>query len=295
MLRLARRSLLALALLLALGPAGLAKDAPRLRVDFIDVGQGDAALITSPSGKTVLIDGGPHEAGTSLVSFLRGRHVVPLDLIVLSHRHADHLGGLPAVVETIGARLFLDAPTPHAGREREHLMLALERAHVPIRDATRGRTIDLGAGATLTLLTPPEPLIARSPSVVNANSVVVRLDFGTTSFLFMGDAEAATERWLLRENVDVHARVLKVAHHGGKYSSTLKFLDAVGPEVAVISVGAHNDYGHPAPSTVRRLETGGADVFRTDLDGTVTIESDGRVLRTHTSRQQRGEGIISAP
>jgi beta-lactamase superfamily II metal-dependent hydrolase len=270
-----RRTLLAAALLVALAPPARAKSA-RLRVDFIDVGQGDAALITSPTGRTVLIDGGPHEASETLVSFLRERRAAPLDLILLTHRHADHLGGLPAVVERIGARLFLDAPTPHPGREREHLMRALEEARVPIRDATRGRLIDLGGGATLTLLGPPDPPIVGSRSDVNANSIVARLDFGETRFLFMGDAETPTERRLLAERADVHARVLKVAHHGSRFASTARFLAAVGPAIAVISVGARNDYHHPAPGTLRRLESGGAQVFRTDVDGTVTLESDGR-------------------
>jgi competence protein ComEC len=292
MLRLARRTLLGAALLLALTPASRAEDAPRLRVDFIDVGQGDAALVTSPAGKTVLIDGGPREAGASLVSFLRERHVGPLDLILLTHRHADHLGGLPAVVEAIGTRLFLDAPTPHPGRERDHLMHALERSRVPIRNATPGRQIDLGAGVTLTLLTPPVPAIEGSRSDVNANSVVARLDFGQASFLFMGDAETVTERWLLDTNANVHARVLKVAHHGSRFSSSARFLAAVGPEIAVISAGAHNDYHHPASGTLRRLETGGSQVFRTDLDGTVTIETDGRTLTTTRVTRERTAQVV---
>src|SRR4030095_10929395 len=113
---------------------------------------------------------------------------------------------------------------PHPGRERERLMVALDRYGVPVRNATRGREIDLGGGARLTLLTPPEPAITGTRDEVNANSVVLRLDYGSSSFLFTGDAETATERWLLDEKVDVHAQVLKVAHHGSRHSSMARFL-----------------------------------------------------------------------
>src|SRR5207244_1990898 len=140
--------------LLLLAPA-LA--APRLRVDFISVGQGDAELITSPSGKTVLIDGGPHAAAEELVAFLRGRGVGPIDLVLLTHRHEDHLGGLATVIERRGARLFLDAPTPldrrsgasstaHASPRYAALLSVLEQRHVQVRQAEAGRTIDLGGG-----------------------------------------------------------------------------------------------------------------------------------------------------
>jgi competence protein ComEC len=235
----------------------------------------------------VLVDGGPHEASEALVSFLRDHARGPLDLVVLTHRHSDHFGGLRAVIETTGTRQFMDAPTPNPGRERERLMEALERRNVPVRSATRGREIDLGGGARLTLLTPPEPALTRARDEVNANSVVLRLDYGRSSFLFTGDAETATERWLLDGRADVHAQVLKVAHHGSGHSSTARFLQAVRPEAAVISVGANNEYRHPAPATVRRLESVGARVYRTDLDGSVTIETDGQRLSIHAAHGAR--------
>jgi beta-lactamase superfamily II metal-dependent hydrolase len=294
---LARRTFLAFGLAALLSCATAPPPPPReaapqlVRVDFIDVGQGDAALITSPTGKTVLIDGGPPDvkARATLLAFLKARVRGPLDLIVLTHRHIDHLGGLRAVIETIGTRMFLDAPTANPIDERPRLMEALERANVPVRNATPGRTIDLGGGAVLTLLTPPDPPIERTRDPVNANSVVARLDHGGASFLFMGDAESSTERWLLDRQANVRAQVLKVAHHGSRHSSGARFLAAVKPAVAVVSVGATNEYRHPAPATLARLEAAGARILRTDLDGGVTIETDGRALSIRTARGQRQE------
>jgi beta-lactamase superfamily II metal-dependent hydrolase len=262
-----------------------ARAAGSLRLDFFDVGQGDAALVTSPSGKTVLIDGGPREAAVSLAAAVRARTSKPLDLVILTHRHADHLGGLATVIGQQGALQFMDAAFPHPSPAYTALLQALAARHIPVREATRGRKVDLGGGATLLLLSPPEPAITGSRSDVNANSVVIRVTFGATAVLFTGDAEAATEKWLMSSGADLRARVLKVAHHGGRYSSSARFLDAVAPEVAVVSAGAGNEYGHPAPATLARLARLQVHVYRTDVDGSVTVQSDGQRIEIHTARK----------
>jgi competence protein ComEC len=261
-----------------------AEAAGTLRLDFIDVGQGDAALVTSPAGKTVLVDGGPRKSSAALVTFLTRHTRAPLDLILLSHRHEDHLGGLPAAIREVGARQFLDAPTPHPGTAYAALLRALESGRVTVRQANLGRRIDLGGGATMTLIGPPDPPIVGSRSDVNANSVVARISYGRFAVLFAGDAEAPTEAWLLASGADLRASVLKVPHHGSRYASGVRFLRAVGARIAVISAGAGNDYGHPAPQTLARLARAGATVYRTDLDGDVTIETDGRSIRVRAAR-----------
>jgi competence protein ComEC len=258
--------------------------APRLRIDFISVGQGDAALVTSPTGKTVLVDGGPREGARELLAFLRDHRVTSLDLIVLTHRHADHLGGLAAVIRAMNVRLFMDSTFRHPSPAYEALMEALADRAVPVRTAERGRRIDLGGGAQITLLSPPEPPITGSRSDVNSNSVVMRLDYRQVGVLFTGDAEAVTENWLLRSGASLRANVLKVGHHGSRYSSTVRFLTAVHPSIAVISAGAGNDYGHPAPATLRHLAEQTARVYRTDLDGNITVETDGERIEVRTSQ-----------
>jgi competence protein ComEC len=282
---LARRSrffgLLLAFLALLLQPT--ARAAGVLRVDFIDVGQGDSALVTSPTGKTVLIDGGPRRSSRALTTFLAAHTKGPIDLILLTHRHEDHLGGLSAVVRSIGARLFLDAPVAHSGPAYAELVRMLAANGVDARLATRGRKIDLGGGATITLVGPPEPAIVGSRSDVNANSVVARLDYGTFSVLFAGDAEAPTEAWLLASGAEIHATVLKIAHHGSRYASSPHFLRAVGARIAVVSAGTGNDYGHPAPETLARVAHSGASVYRTDMDGDVAIETDGLTVHIHAS------------
>ena len=263
--------------------AGEATESRELRVDFIAVGQGDAALITSPTGKTVLIDGGPPEGAAALVAYLKSRAVGPLDLVILTHRHADHLGGLAAVVRDVGARPFMDAPFPHPTALYGTLMKALAARQVPVREAVRDRVIDLGGEATLRLLTPPEPVLRGTRSDVNSNSVLVRLDYHQASILFAADAEASTERWLLSARAPLRARVLKVAHHGSQHSSTAAFLRAVAPQIGIISAGTANKYGHPEVEAVDRLQTIGARVFRTDQDGTISLRTDGIQIEITTA------------
>lgn len=243
--------------------------------------------MTGPTGKRVLIDGGPREAGPTLAALLSAQHVAQLDFVLLTHRHEDHLGGIAEVVRAVPVRLFMDAPFEHKSQVYEHLLQTLQDRHVIVRTATAGRTIDVGGGAILTMLGPPEPPIRRSRSDVNANSVVARLDYGALGVLFAADAEPQTEKWLLASGARVTAQVLKVAHHGGRYSSTEPFLGAVAPTVAVISVGQPNEYGHPTPEAIARLEQAKAHVYRTDRDGTVTIETDGARLTITTARGKR--------
>jgi competence protein ComEC len=258
-----------------------------LRIDFVAVGQGDAALVTSPTGKTVLIDGGPREAGPALLALLRARHAEAIDLVLLTHRHEDHLGGLVEVIRAVPVRMFMDAPFPHDSEVYQRLLETLAARHVAVRAAQRGRTIDVGGGATITLLGPPDPPISHSRSDVNANSVVVRLDYRNVGVLFAADAEPQTERWLLASSARLPAQVLKVAHHGGRYSSTARFLRAVAPQAAVISVGAVNGYGHPTPEAISRLERQRSRIYRTDQDGTVTLETDGARIQVTTANGKR--------
>jgi beta-lactamase superfamily II metal-dependent hydrolase len=152
--------------------------------------------------------------------------------------------------------------------------------------------VDLGGGAVLVLLTPPEPPIVGSRSDVNANSVVVRLQLGRVRMLLTGDAEAVTETWLLGSGADVHAEVLKLAHHGSRYASSTLFLAAVGARIAVASCGPDGHSGHLHPDTEARVLSTGARLYRTDLDGDIEISTDGRDLRVET---QRSRSLPAAP
>jgi len=245
--------------------------ATELALSFFDVGQGDAALIVSPTGKRILVDGGPPEGAEALMQGLLQRHVDRLDLVVLSHPHLDHLGGLRKVLERLPVALYMDAGYPNTSPAYTALLKTLEAHGVPVKQAVGGRTIDIGGGATLRLLGPPSPWLTRTRSDVNANSVLVKLVWQERTALFCGDAEPETERWLLEQYRGdpglLRAEVLKVPHHGGRYSSTPAFVAAVQPRWAVISVATVNDYGHPTPEAMGRLRQTGAQLLRTDMDG----------------------------
>jgi beta-lactamase superfamily II metal-dependent hydrolase len=286
------RLLLALLVLLAALPGRAAPTpapTPRpLTVYFFDVGQGDAALIVSPTGKTVLIDGGPPEADEALVPRLRQLVQGPLDLVILTHPHLDHLGGLAKILQAVGARRFMDPGFDHPSESYRKLLdvVGQEVGQVmtptPNPDAPETLlTIGLGEGAALTLLWPRAPrdaFLKDTRSDVNANSIVAKLTYGKTAFLFTGDAEPETEAYLLTRPIDFTSTVLKVAHHGGKHSSTAPFLAAVKPQAAVISCGTGNDYGHPTGEALQRLGAAGARIFRTDLQGEVLAVSNGATV-----------------
>ena len=257
---------------------------PILELHLIDVGQGDALLIRSSSGKNVLIDSGPLKAAKKLLSYLDEQGVEQLDLVINTHAHADHIGGLPKLLKALSVKQVLDPIQVHPSSTYEKMIAALEAHQIPLKAARRGRRIGLGAGAQLRILGPREPLIKGSRSDTNSNSVILKLEVGNLSFLFMGDAEQDTEERLLRDGAaDLRATVLKVAHHGSAHASSEHFLKAVQPRIALISCALKNNYGHPAPPTLKRLSAYAA-LFQTPQDGDLLLRTDGKYLEVKLSK-----------
>jgi competence protein ComEC len=257
----------------------------RLRVTFLDVGQGDAAFIELPEGQRVLLDGGPggerrFDVGQHVVApFLWNRAVRRLDAVIMSHSDPDHAGGLGAVMRRFRVQEFWENGLWDRGSG--DLYWLVERSGIVRRSLRQGEEIRLGA-ALLSVLNPPASYHQGSPrggaSDENSNSLVLRLDWGGLSLLFTGDLEQEGEHALIASGQPLRHLVLKVAHHGSRFSTTEEFLKAGQPALAVISVGARNPFRHPAPEVLERLERSGAKIYRTDRDGAVLMESDGTTL-----------------
>ena len=243
-----------------------------LVVSFIDVGQGDSTLIQS-GGKSYLVDGGDPEAGPEVVDFLRGRGVEELDGLVATHPDADHIGGLPDVLDAFEvSTVYLSGDTKGTTTSNTFLR-AVRDEGAQVLEARAGLKFDWG-GTDVTVVAPP---VGELFSDANENSVSLLLTFGEARVLLTGDAENQAEEYMSTGRYTGPLTVLKVGHHGSNTSTTPLFLSRFRPEVAVVSVG-DNSYGHPTPQTMRRLKTVGAEVFRTDLQGDVisTIK-DGQV------------------
>ncbi len=277
---------LAIAFAVCLAGCAVSQDEPRqaqdvggeLVVRFIDVGQGDCAIL-SCNGHHVIIDGGPREASRKVYSIVRDIGIGRFDAIVATHPDADHIGGLSAALNAADAKVCYCSTwdVPDELRTFSSLRSSLEKGGVTMAVPSPGDTVEFG-GAVLTFVGPVGQFEDE-----NDNSLVCRVDFGATSFLFTGDMEAAAEDALVSARADIAADVLKVAHHGSSSSSTPAFLKAVDPDYAVIPVGAGNDYGHPTARTLDRLAQAGAQVYRTDLDGSIIMKSDGQAIAITTT------------
>jgi competence protein ComEC len=246
----------------------------KLKVHFIDVGQGDAILIQTPS-KNVLIDGG--ERGTTVVEYLKKQGIGNLDLVIGTHPHADHIGGLINVFETIPVKEVIDPCIIHTTKTFEDYLTLIDKKDIIFTEGRAGMTRDLGDGAALLIVHPSSPV----SSHINDASIVVRVTFGQVSFLFTGDVEQSGEEEILKRGYDLKSTVLKVGHHGSNTSTTLSFLNAISPEAAVIMVGKANRYGHPHEETLVRLINAKIDIYRTDIHGTLVITSDGQTFEVN--------------
>lgn len=272
----------------SVGPA--AETQGQLTVHFLDVGQGDAALLRVPKEEegyhTVLIDTGVVEQTPFVTAYLQAQEVTRIDVLICTHQHADHMGAMAEIVKTfeVGALYMPLLPedlTPTT-RAYEALLNAAAEKGLFITELQAGREIAMPAGAAMEVLAPQPGACAYED--VNNYSGVLRFQFGAHSFLFTGDAEKESEREMLTQGGELSATVLSVGHHGSRTSTTAAFLSEVNPDYAVISCGADNDYGHPHSETLVALEEQGCKVYRTDQNGTIVFSSDGTVLTVTTER-----------
>lgn len=251
-------------------------------VEILDVGQGDSILIRSPEGKTVLIDAGTGR--TDVVPMLQQRGISELNMVIGTHAHADHIGGMDEVFEAIPVKVYLDNGMPHTTKTYEKVMKLVEDKEIRYIEGKRDQEFNLGKEIKLQVLHPQNTLLRNTRSDLNSNSVVVRMTHGKNCFLFTGDAEEPTEHQLVQQGVGT-CDVLKVAHHGSNHSSTNHFLQTVQPKIALISLGVDNRYGHPGDEAMDRISNTGAEIYRTDTMGTITVTSDGKKLTVQTKKE----------
>ena len=262
-----------------------------MRIDFIDVGQGDGILITMPDRTQIVVDTGPPSARfVEQLSRYMPMFDTSIDMVIITHHDSDHSGGMAELLRHYTIGTFMYNGTLHDTQGVRSFIAGLRVQHPRIIRAERGQIFRFGeeiggvAGdssairPTLTVLAPAsDPGI--SVQAQNVYSVVMRVDYGETSVLITGDIEAVQEQELVTSDQPVDVDILKVAHHGSKTSSIEAFIDAVSPGVAIIQVAAHNSYGHPSPEVITRYHDDGVTVFRNDSEGTISVVSDGQHVR----------------
>ena len=248
-----------------------------LTVTFLDVGQGDAAVLQC-GGQTMMIDGGKAKASSYIYSWLKKNQISYLDVMVATHTDADHIGGLSGALNYAKVGTAYCPVTSGTTKAFRSFVRYLKKQGKSITVPEAGDEFSLG-GAQVRILGPTDP-----QAEGNNSSIVLKVTFGDTSFLFTGDAEREEEQELLESGYDLESTVLKVGHHGSDTSTSYLFLRTVNPQYAVISVGADNTYGHPTEAVLSRLRDADVKTCRTDLQGTITAVSDGKKVTFQTER-----------
>jgi beta-lactamase superfamily II metal-dependent hydrolase len=249
---------------------------------FVDIGHGDSCLIQTPGGSNILIDGGFSDVGQFLVSYLKRAGVKKLAMVIASHPHSDHIGGLPEILKEFDVETVLDSGKVHPTTSYRSFMEAVKASQETTYTLARAGQVYKVGGVTLNILSPRDPL----PRDVNDCSIVCRLVYGDVSIMFTGDAGEDMERKIVQHGGVLKSTALKVPHHGSKTSSSSPFLRAVNPAIAVISCREKERRGTGAPHAVHKLKTRRSDIYRTDQDGTILFESDGKTYIIKTLGDQ---------
>lgn len=269
-------------------PAGAPFAKGQAVIEVIDVGQGDAIFVRSPEGKTALIDAGP---SNGVVESLKALGVSSLDLVVVSHHHSDHYGGMKKVIETFKPRYFLASDSKHTTSSYLRLLTAVKdrdvKAIYPL--AKKPRRVELGSLVLTLFPQPPD-----DDDEENENSIGIRLSYGDFAMILTGDSEEKARAYWVKTCPDLlrDATVLKLAHHGSRNGTDARWLDLIDPELTVASLGEGNSYGHPHSETVSLLKSRNLEFLRTDRDGSLRITTDGK--RWRLTREQLGRRSSSS-
>ena len=248
-----------------------------LRVNYIDVGQGDSEFIEFPNGETMLIDAGTNESGQTVVNYIKSLGYTSVDYVIGTHPHEDHIGGLDDVINSFDiGKIYMPKVTTDT-KTFEDVLDAVENKNLTINTAKSGVVITETDDFSVKIVAP----VSEQYDDLNNYSAVVKVSYKDNSFLFTGDAEELSENQITD---DISADVLKAGHHGSSTSSSDKFLDRVCPSTVVISCGEDNSYGHPHKETIENLNSRNIKYYRTDINGTVVATSDGSTITFTTDK-----------
>lgn len=240
-----------------------------LKIYYLNVGQADCILIQN-EGQNMLIDAGNNADGENITQFLQSLKISKIDFLIGTHPHEDHIGGLDNIINNFNIGTIYMPKVATTTKTFEDVLDAIENKKLTVTTPEIGNTFNMGS-ASFQILS-----AGTNEEDLNSCSIVLKLSFGDQAYLFTGDAETVNEEQMILSEYDLNASVLKVAHHGSNTSSSEKFLDKVSPDIAIIMVGEGNSYGHPHNEVLNRLNARNIKIYRTDINGTILITSDGK-------------------